>query len=169
MIFSTESDVWSYGILLWEMFSLGLMPYPGIEPSPKFIDSIYRGERMERPEHAPPDVYNIMLGCWRVEPSERLPFERICQLWQRRLRDSSSFSDVSPAAVSNAVYLNGLTLDPQQQPGMSCLFDEEGARKELDSEGYLISLKSPTNSSPLPQTNPFLDGGCLISLKTPTK
>ena len=179
MEFSTQSDVWSYGILLWEMFSLGLMPYPGIAPGSKFVESIFRGERMERPEYSPPDVYRIMLECWKEEPSERIPFERICQLWQRRLRDSSTF------AANNTIYLSGLdtlsrtptfnSREPatlkngkgQAAAATASLMNEEGTEREMDSDGYLISLKSPKRAEFLDA--PSWEGGNLISLKTPTK
>lgn len=49
-IYSTQSDVWSFGILLWEFFSLGHIPYPGIEADGKFYKCLIEGYRMDKPE-----------------------------------------------------------------------------------------------------------------------
>jgi FMS-like tyrosine kinase 1 len=55
-IFSTESDVWSYGIVLWEMFSLARTPYPGVEPDENFQKKLEAGFRMEKPSFAPDEL-----------------------------------------------------------------------------------------------------------------
>ncbi|XP_059350269.1 fibroblast growth factor receptor 1-like [Daphnia carinata] len=52
-IFSSQSDDWSYGILLWELFSLGKVPYSGMEAGHLLIKTIQQGYRMEKPENAP--------------------------------------------------------------------------------------------------------------------
>ena len=51
-IFSTQSDVWSYGVVLWELFSLGKTPYPGFEPDEIFYKKIEEGYRMEKPTYS---------------------------------------------------------------------------------------------------------------------
>ena len=57
-IFSTESDVWSYGIVLWELFSLARTPYPAIEPDEGFQKRLESGYRMEKPDYAPDEMYS---------------------------------------------------------------------------------------------------------------
>ncbi|XP_042371001.1 mast/stem cell growth factor receptor Kit-like, partial [Plectropomus leopardus] len=52
-VYTFESDVWSYGILLWEIFSLGNSPYPGMQVGSVFYRMIQDGHRMSRPEYAP--------------------------------------------------------------------------------------------------------------------
>uniref|UniRef100_A0A8C3G353 receptor protein-tyrosine kinase n=1 Tax=Cyclopterus lumpus TaxID=8103 RepID=A0A8C3G353_CYCLU len=56
-MYTTLSDVWSYGILLWEIFSLGGTPYPGMVVDSSFYNKIKSGYRMSKPELAPDDVY----------------------------------------------------------------------------------------------------------------
>uniref|UniRef100_A0A3P8RY41 receptor protein-tyrosine kinase n=1 Tax=Amphiprion percula TaxID=161767 RepID=A0A3P8RY41_AMPPE len=57
-------DVWSYGVLLWEIFSLGSSPYPDLPMTQEFYSALKRGYRMNRPEHASLDIYcDVMLSC----------------------------------------------------------------------------------------------------------
>ena len=51
-MFSLQSDIWSYGVVLWELFSLARSPYPGLEPNEEFIRRLEAGHRMEKPSHA---------------------------------------------------------------------------------------------------------------------
>jgi len=54
--FSVASDVWAYGVTLWELFSLGKLPYPGQQFNNEFINMISSGFRLSLPEHAPYDM-----------------------------------------------------------------------------------------------------------------
>ncbi|OON22823.1 protein tyrosine kinase, partial [Opisthorchis viverrini] len=68
--FSLKSDVWSFGIYLWELFSLGYTPYPGLSCAD--IDPwLAAGYRNAQPSMASAEVYRIMLDCWHTEPSLR--------------------------------------------------------------------------------------------------
>ncbi|XP_024114871.1 platelet-derived growth factor receptor alpha [Oryzias melastigma] len=73
-LYTTLSDVWSYGILLWEIFSLGGTPYPGMVVDSSFYNKIKSGYRMAKPEHAPPDMYEMMMKCWNSDPEKRPSF-----------------------------------------------------------------------------------------------
>uniref|UniRef100_A0A8D3D1M1 Mast/stem cell growth factor receptor Kit n=1 Tax=Scophthalmus maximus TaxID=52904 RepID=A0A8D3D1M1_SCOMX len=70
-VYTYESDVWSYGILLWEIFSLGISPYPGMQVGSAFYRMIQEGRRMSRPEIAPIEMYDMMLSCWNQDPLKR--------------------------------------------------------------------------------------------------
>ncbi|XP_057340700.1 vascular endothelial growth factor receptor 1-like isoform X2 [Microplitis mediator] len=72
-IFSTQSDIWSFGIVLWEFFTLAETPYPGMEAEKQF-QKLVEGYRMEKPEFATDDVYKIMNDCWRAKPTARPTF-----------------------------------------------------------------------------------------------
>ncbi|KAM8994138.1 macrophage colony-stimulating factor 1 receptor [Ara ararauna] len=84
-IYTVQSDVWSYGILLWEIFSLGKSPYPGMVVNSKFYSMVKQGYKMARPDFAPLEMYTIMQACWSLEPTERPTFDQIGCFIQKEL------------------------------------------------------------------------------------
>ncbi|XP_006204512.2 macrophage colony-stimulating factor 1 receptor [Vicugna pacos] len=105
-VYTVQSDVWSYGILLWEIFSLGLNPYPGILVNSKFYKLVKDGYQMAQPAFAPKNIYSIMQACWALEPTHRPTFQQICSLLQeqtqmdRRERDYSNLPSSSSGGSS---------------------------------------------------------------------
>uniref|UniRef100_A0A8C7QYT9 Tyrosine-protein kinase n=1 Tax=Oncorhynchus mykiss TaxID=8022 RepID=A0A8C7QYT9_ONCMY len=71
--YSSESDVWSYGILLWETFSLGVCPYPGMT-NQQAREQVEKGYRMSCPQKCPDEVYKVMQKCWEYKPEIRPKF-----------------------------------------------------------------------------------------------
>ncbi|XP_029798540.1 tyrosine-protein kinase Fer [Suricata suricatta] len=71
--YSSESDVWSFGILLWETFSLGVCPYPGMT-NQQAREQVERGYRMSAPQNCPEDIFKIMMKCWDYKPENRPKF-----------------------------------------------------------------------------------------------
>ncbi|XP_057693667.1 tyrosine-protein kinase CSK-like isoform X2 [Corythoichthys intestinalis] len=76
--FSTKSDVWSFGVLLWEIFSFGRMPYPKINLKDVRI-LLEQGYRMPTPDGCPTEVYDVMKSCWQLDPDFRPTFESLKQ------------------------------------------------------------------------------------------
>ncbi|XP_025899174.1 tyrosine-protein kinase Lck isoform X2 [Nothoprocta perdicaria] len=72
--FTIKSDVWSFGILLTEIVTYGRIPYPGMT-NPEVIQNLERGYRMPPPEQCPPELYELMVQCWKERPEERPTFE----------------------------------------------------------------------------------------------
>ncbi|XP_074838352.1 receptor-type tyrosine-protein kinase FLT3 [Carettochelys insculpta] len=84
-IYTIKSDVWSYGILLWEIFSLGVNPYPGIQVDSNFYKLIQSGFQMDQPFYATEEIYFIMQSCWALDSRKRPFFSQLrsllaCQL-----------------------------------------------------------------------------------------
>ena len=79
---------WSFGILLWETFTLGGTPYPGL-PTEQLLDYLSDGKRMENPAKCPLEVYTIMRDCWIHEPDQRPHFttlnERLGKILERNM------------------------------------------------------------------------------------
>ncbi|KTF88783.1 hypothetical protein cypCar_00041402 [Cyprinus carpio] len=80
-LFSTKSDVWSYGILLWEIYSFGRVPYPRI-PLKEVVPRVEKGYKMDAPDGCPAVVYDIMKQCWTLDPVARPSFKELRQQLQ---------------------------------------------------------------------------------------
>ncbi|XP_043380032.1 tyrosine-protein kinase Fes/Fps isoform X2 [Chelonia mydas] len=76
--YSSESDVWSFGILLWEAFSLGATPYSHLSNT-QTREAIEQGVRLDPPKQCPEDVYRLMQRCWEYDPRKRPSFSTIHQ------------------------------------------------------------------------------------------
>ncbi|XP_036412019.1 tyrosine-protein kinase Lyn isoform X1 [Colossoma macropomum] len=74
--FTIKSDMWSFGILLYEIITYGKIPYPGMSNG-EVMNSVQRGYRMPRPENCPPELYDIMNNCWKSKPDDRPTFDYI--------------------------------------------------------------------------------------------
>ncbi|KAF2985146.1 hypothetical protein EK904_007460 [Melospiza melodia maxima] len=72
--FTIKSDVWSFGILLYEIVTYGKIPYPGMSNSDVMV-ALQRGYRMPRMETCPAELYDIMKTCWKDKAEERPTFD----------------------------------------------------------------------------------------------
>ncbi|XP_040040687.2 platelet-derived growth factor receptor alpha [Gasterosteus aculeatus] len=150
-MYTTLSDVWSYGILLWEIFSLGGTPYPGMVVDSSFYNKIKSGYRMSKPELAPDDVYEMMMKCWNSEPEKRpsflglsdtvsslLPcsYKRHYERVNREFLKSDHPAVTRVCAESDDVYV-GISSKNKKLKDRESGFDEQ--RLSSDS-GYIIPL-----------------------------
>ncbi|XP_047425371.1 fibroblast growth factor receptor 1-A-like isoform X2 [Mugil cephalus] len=105
-IYTHQSDVWSFGVLLWEIFTLGGSPYPGV-PVEELFKLLKEGHRMEKPSSCPQELYQMMSDCWNAVPSHRPTFQTLVDELDRTL-----------SITSNQDYLD-LALPPlvQSSPG----------------------------------------------------
>ena len=74
--FTTKSDVWAYGILLWEIATFGMSPYPGVDLSDVY-HLLETGYRMEMPHRCDGDLFGLMAECWEWDPARRPAFGEI--------------------------------------------------------------------------------------------
>uniref|UniRef100_A0A8C0SFX6 receptor protein-tyrosine kinase n=1 Tax=Canis lupus familiaris TaxID=9615 RepID=A0A8C0SFX6_CANLF len=80
--YTTESDVWAYGVVLWEIFSYGLQPYYGLAHE-EVIRYVRAGRTLARPARCPLELYNLMRLCWSPLPADRPGFPGIHRILQR--------------------------------------------------------------------------------------
>ena len=80
--FSSASDVWSYAVTLWEIFSLGEIPWKGLTPI-EIRDCLVRGERLGCPERCPREMYHVIASCWEERPQDRPTFSSLYQKLQK--------------------------------------------------------------------------------------
>ncbi|XP_048649912.1 proto-oncogene tyrosine-protein kinase ROS isoform X1 [Marmota marmota marmota] len=106
-IFTTQSDVWSFGILIWEILTLGHQPYPA-HSNLDVLNYVQTGGRLEPPRNCPDDLWNLMTQCWAQEPEERPTFQKIQdQLQLFRNFSLSSISQCRDEANSSGVLNEG--------------------------------------------------------------
>lgn len=74
--FTTASDVWMFGVCIWEILMLGVKPFQGVKNC-DVINKLENGERLPLPVNCPPRLYSLMSQCWTYEPSKRPNFKSI--------------------------------------------------------------------------------------------
>ncbi|NWH63056.1 FGFR1 factor, partial [Geococcyx californianus] len=77
-IYTHQSDVWSFGVLLWEIFTLGGSPYPGV-PVEELFKLLKEGHRMDKPSNCTNELYMMMRDCWHAVPSQRPTFKQLVE------------------------------------------------------------------------------------------
>ena len=69
-LYTSQSDIWSYGILLWEIMTMGESPFKDV-PFEQFMEKLRTGAHPEQPPYCPNNVYTVMQACWRFRPDDR--------------------------------------------------------------------------------------------------
>ncbi|CAO2628005.1 Tyrosine-protein kinase FRK [Lemmus lemmus] len=92
--FSIKSDVWSFGILLYEIITYGKIPYSGMTGA-QVIQMLSQNYRLPQPPNCPQQFYNIMLQCWDTEPQQRPKFETLRRQLEDYIEIDCSYSDTN--------------------------------------------------------------------------
>uniref|UniRef100_A0AAR2J6P4 Tyrosine-protein kinase receptor TYRO3 n=1 Tax=Pygocentrus nattereri TaxID=42514 RepID=A0AAR2J6P4_PYGNA len=112
-VYTTQSDVWAFGVTMWEIMARGQTPYPGVENS-EIYEYLIKGERLKQPPDCPDDIYEIMHSCWSPVPKCRPSFQHlIAQL-------EGLWAGLSPAPTKEPllyVNLEGEELEPDSGLG----------------------------------------------------
>ncbi|KAG8187316.1 hypothetical protein JTE90_011686 [Oedothorax gibbosus] len=86
-LYTTQSDVWSFGVLMWEIVTLGGIPYSAIPPE-KFYSFLKSGHRLPKPTGCRMEIHLLMLDCWSVNPQERPTFATLVRKLESVVVDS---------------------------------------------------------------------------------
>ncbi|CAH1242881.1 TIE1 [Branchiostoma lanceolatum] len=92
-VYTSQSDVWSFGVLLWEITTMGKQPYKGMNGK-RMMDMIKDGGRLEKPTLCPEDVYAIMVTCWETLPEDRPSFPQLKARLDRILQDFKPYTSL---------------------------------------------------------------------------
>lgn len=141
-VYTCQSDVWSYGVVLWEIFSLGESPYPGVEVDEIKHRVVNCGLRLSRPEHIMDPVFDILRRCQDDDPESRPRFSSLVAAMRgiasdyRLGRISTPVPAQPRAAFANSLYFNSDSSTVSSRPAES-------------QDGYLIP-SPPQSAVPSP-------------------
>ncbi|KAJ8379727.1 hypothetical protein SKAU_G00005050 [Synaphobranchus kaupii] len=164
--FSIKSDVWAFGVLLWEIATYGMSPYPGIDLS-QVYDLLEKEYRMDRPEGCPEEVYELMRACWKWTPVERPSFAEIHQAFETMFQESSISDEVEKELGRRGIELDLTSLlqapqlptktRPSRRNG-----DREGDGPDAGETEGATSPSMPRRDRPFPGDNLNEDGRPLL-------
>ncbi|XP_055013910.1 tyrosine-protein kinase receptor TYRO3 [Boleophthalmus pectinirostris] len=101
-VYTTQSDVWAFGVTMWEVMTRGQTPYPGVENS-EIYEYLIKGERLKKPTECRADLYEVMHSCWSPVPRCRPSFSALVSQLQTLLLSLDSNPQPVPAPL---LYVN---------------------------------------------------------------
>uniref|UniRef100_A0A4W6CL77 Receptor protein-tyrosine kinase n=1 Tax=Lates calcarifer TaxID=8187 RepID=A0A4W6CL77_LATCA len=130
--FTHQSDVWSYGVTVWELMTFGAKPYDMI-PAREIPEVLEGGERLPQPLICTIDVYMIMVKCWMIDPESRPKFKNLVNDFSLMARDPPRY-----VVIQNDEQMS--MSSPVDSQFFRTLMEEEGnnMRDLLDAEEYLV-------------------------------
>ncbi|CAG7724096.1 unnamed protein product [Allacma fusca] len=163
--FSTKSDVWAYGILLWEIATYGMSPYPGVDLTDVY-HMLEKGHRMECPPGCPEIIYQIMRSCWKWDPNERPNFWEIHGTLVSLMQPIQYYDEddlIEPPMVPSFMSSEVATTDPQQSAVFLSTFAGSQQPQVTHSSGVAIvrrNKKGKQAPAPPKRTSSFRDSQC---------
>ncbi|XP_066485210.1 epidermal growth factor receptor [Tiliqua scincoides] len=141
-IYTHQSDVWSYGVTVWELMTFGSKPYDGI-PASEISCVLEKGERLPQPPICTIDVYMIMVKCWMIDPESRPRFRELISEFSKMARDPQRYLVIQG---DERMHLPS----PTDSKFYRSLMEEEDMDDIVDADEYLIPhqgfFSSPSNS-----------------------
>uniref|UniRef100_UPI00358DDC9F epidermal growth factor receptor-like isoform X2 n=1 Tax=Myxine glutinosa TaxID=7769 RepID=UPI00358DDC9F len=131
-IFTHQSDVWSYGVTVWELMTFGGKPYEGI-PAREIPELLENGERLPQPPICTIDVYMILVKCWMIDADSRPRFRELANEFSRMARDPQRYL-VIQGDKSSAIPSPGETKHQTSGTGDT----DDDITTVVDAEEYLV-------------------------------
>ncbi|KAL6075743.1 Tyrosine-protein kinase abl1 [Balamuthia mandrillaris] len=123
-IYSEKSDVWSFGVCLWEISSFGAVPFEGLSAVNAAVKVCQQREALEPPENSPPVLREVMLTCWAFSPEDRPTFGAILQTLKEKATNALMPAEAQSIQWGNYLVKEELRLLPTIPVGASiCSLD----------------------------------------------
>ncbi|KAH8419619.1 hypothetical protein KR222_009886, partial [Zaprionus bogoriensis] len=132
--YDSQSDVWSYGVLLWEIMTYGGQPYPNIMSAEELYSYLITGQRMEKPPMCTINIYVVMRQCWNFEASARPTFAELVESFDGILQQYSSNPNDAYLDVSMLMLETPPSSGDEQE-------DDEDGHSETDTFPETLPLK----------------------------
>ncbi|KAK0410497.1 hypothetical protein QR680_005159 [Steinernema hermaphroditum] len=156
-VFTTKSDVWAFGVLLWEILTLGRTPYDDKENF-QVLQYVKNGGTLEKPPHCPEELFNVVREAWVYEPEKRPRFADLLPKLEA-LRGKREYQNDTPFPP-----LDGFDLSVDSRDG-STRFDRSDASSKRAGRPGFFRQRDKVSPSPLP-TQEQLDGNSYSSYPT---
>jgi serine/threonine protein kinase len=156
-VFSSQSDVWSYGVVLWEMVTLGEQPYQGYG-NEKVVAIVKGGGNPGKPENCPEDLFSVMQLCWSWHQKARPTFGEIID---------SLFPEIEDTDMGNKFKATSYYIRVEKNNSHVVHFEDEDGPLEsspltgmtgLSSDGVIITNNSDPNKNISSEANHVNDG-----------
>ncbi|XP_060716375.1 receptor tyrosine-protein kinase erbB-4-like isoform X1 [Tachysurus vachellii] len=146
--FTHQSDVWSYGVTIWELMTFGAKPYEGV-PNREIPDILEKGERLAQPPICTIDVYMVMVKCWMIDADSRPRFRELATDFCKMARDPQRYLVIRGDDCMKLP-------SPNNTKFFHSIVDEDELGDVMDAEEYLVprDLKAPVSSH---HSSPHLD------------
>ncbi|XP_069765018.1 tyrosine-protein kinase receptor UFO-like [Narcine bancroftii] len=147
-VYTSKSDVWSYGVTMWEIAARGQTPYPGVENS-EIYDYLQQGNRLKQPPDCLDALYELMYYCWQLNPRERPTFEIICCQLEKILEDLPAPEDPEEILYVNMEDVCGRRDDSCEQGAVGgsdlaeCLKDPGSPFSKAPPASTLVDVHHP--------------------------
>ncbi|XP_064398663.1 hepatocyte growth factor receptor-like [Halichondria panicea] len=116
-IFTEKTDVWSYGVTVWEIFNGGRTPYPALDPH-SLIQMLGEGRRLEKPLNTAcaTEISKLMRQCWREDPKERPTFSQLSAIVERLLTSIAGYTELGMVLLNTSQEAEQLECDNVPTP-----------------------------------------------------
>uniref|UniRef100_A0A8C9TLN0 Receptor protein-tyrosine kinase n=1 Tax=Scleropages formosus TaxID=113540 RepID=A0A8C9TLN0_SCLFO len=147
--YTHQSDVWSYGVTVWEMMSSGAEPYASVRPQ-DVPDLLEKGERLSQPPICTIDVYMVMVKCWMIDESVRPTFKELASEFSRMARDPLRYLVIKVRGITHVTWSEPLMLLCSLRQPRSRLNSARTVSESSEGRGTLLEPEvEPSEDSSL--------------------
>lgn len=142
-IFTTKSDVWAFGVTIWELLTFGCRPYENI-PAREVPEKIESGEKLKQPEICSLDVYCTLVACWHIVADSRPSFKELVTIFQQYASDPGRY-----LVIEGDTYLRSPQYTGQDDKDLIRSLENQQLNQET-----IIDVDEFTNTKRLSQSTP---------------
>ncbi|XP_068424815.1 tyrosine-protein kinase Mer [Clinocottus analis] len=166
-VFTVKSDVWAFGVTMWEISTRGMTPYPGIQ-NHEIYDYLLEGQRLKQPGDCLDELYELMYSCWRADPLDRPFFPQLREMLEKlteKLPESFSKDDIiyintsfpeedpdEETPAEHPVYNSSPSCSHQAAENSVVFADIHGSLENEEDDRYVVVISDPSMRSPAVDT-----------------